>query len=120
MPTTGLAGPFPLHHETIRKVVGEASCGVFVIGSVGRDGKFHIDRVGRSDTDLRQELFDCLGTDSHFKFATFASPVEAFRTECAIFHEFRPPMPIMHPEPPAGQFVRCQHCPALDHVGQNR
>lgn len=116
MPTTGLAGPFRLDHGTIKKVVEKASCGVFVIGNLGRDGRFHIDRVGRSDRDLQQELFDCIGTDSHFKVGTFPSPSEAFRAECAIFHDFRPPMPIMHPEPPTGQVLRCHHCPALDHV----
>lgn len=114
MPTTALDGPYTLDHETIDKVVAKTASGVFVIGNTGRDGKFYIDRVGRSDTNLRQELYDCIGTDSQFKVSRTKNPAEAFALECDVFHVIRPPMTIMHPEPPAGRVLRCRHCHALD------
>lgn len=116
MPTEGLVGPHQLDHETIDRFVAEASCGVFVIGNKGQDGKFYIDRVGRSDTNLRQGLYDCIGTDGAFKFQTFNAPKDAFTLECEIFHAIHPPMTIMHPEPPIGQKLRCPHCHALDNA----
>lgn len=113
MPDLKLDGPHPLDHETIDRVVAKAAVGVFVIGNTGQDSKFYIDRVGRSDTNLRQALYDCIGTDSQFKFRSFATPAEAFALECRIFHEIRPPMTIVHPEPPAGRPLNCPYCQAL-------
>lgn len=114
MPTTTLDGPYSLDHETIDKKVPKGVCGVFAIGNTGQDGKFYIDRVGRSDKDLRQELYDCLGTDSQFKISRTKNSADAFFLECEIFHIIRPPMTIMHPEPPVGRVLRCRHCHALD------
>jgi len=108
--TTRLDGPHSLDHETIDKVVSKVARGVFVIGNTGRDGKFYIDRVGRSDTGLRQALYDCIGTDSQFKFQLFLNPADAYVLECDIFHDFRPPMTIRHPESPIGRGLRCRRC----------
>lgn len=107
---TGLEGPFSLAFDIIEHEVPRHMPGVYAIGYVDLDGWFRIEKVGRSDHDLRRALDDCIGTASHFKFLALPTADQAFAKECQIFHDFKPPGNRAHPDPPADSDRDCPRC----------
>lgn len=109
-----LEGPYKLTFDGISAVPNHASPGVFALGYVGRDNAFYINYISRSDIDVKSRLLEFIGSDSSFKFGMAASPEEAFRRECELFHSFRPPANRVHPGRPAGTNSVCPRCSLLD------
>jgi len=109
MRTAALLGPFELAFDTIERELPPAVCGVFALGYVDPSGTFRVQRVGRGD-DLRNGLRQLIGSSTRFKFAKSVSPQAAFERECELFHRFRPPGNIIHPDRPKGTDWLCPVC----------
>jgi len=81
---------YSLNAQTVAKVLTKASAGSYVLGRVEENG-FCALYVGRSDTDLAQELRDWVGESARYKvfLFTYASSAKAaFEKECEDFHDF--------------------------------
>jgi hypothetical protein len=107
---TGLHGPLTLSFDSVVSSIRPHSPGVFAIGHVDGTGCFYVERVGRSDNDLRRALQDCIGTAPQFKYLELPTPDQAFAKECLLFHDFKPPRNQFHPEPPFDSERDCPRC----------
>jgi hypothetical protein len=110
MAKTGLQGPYPLAFDAIDTVVTRASAGVYALGHADAQGRFAINHVGRSDSDLRAKLLECIGSEALFKYGYSASAQTAFEKECLLFHDFSPPGNRLHPARPSGTMWSCPRC----------
>jgi|GraSoiStandDraft_41_1057321.scaffolds.fasta_scaffold844207_2 hypothetical protein len=110
MTKTGLQGPYPLSFDAIDAVVTRTSAGVYALGHSDAQGRFCINHVGRSDSDLRSRLLDYIGSDRLFKYGYSASSQTAFEKECQLFHDFSPPGNRLHPDRPKGTTWSCPRC----------
>jgi hypothetical protein len=65
--------------------------------------------VGRSDSDLQQEIRKSasLGDYKRFYFDYASSPMNAYKQECELYHGFQPPDNQNHPAVPAYQDWHC-------------
>ena len=99
MASLNMRGPFLLTDEEVNNRVEEGRMGNYAYGYVTeRDGRqiFIVRYVGRSTTDLREEIksrhksndkfseVDC----EYFKYSYAASEREAYEKECRNFHDF--------------------------------
>jgi hypothetical protein len=105
-----MIGPYALTFDDIRRAIPDATCGVYSLGYVDADDLFRIQRVGRDDRDLRSRLTNLIGTGNLFKFYITVSAEHAFILECRLFHRFRPPANVMHPDRPSGSGWCCPVC----------
>lgn len=86
--------------------------GVYLLS---RDG-IYVHYVGRSDSDLsnriRSSARDGYGY-KYFWYTTSSSAAAAYRLECELFHKYSPPDNQIHPDAPAGSYLRCPQpgCP---------
>ena len=110
MTKTGLQGPYPLSFDAIDAAVRSRSAGVYALGHADAQGRFCINHVGRSDSDLRSRLLDCIGSERLFKYGYSASAQTAFEKECQLFHDFSPPGNRLHPDRPKGTMWSCPRC----------
>jgi hypothetical protein len=110
MTRTGLSGPHSLTFDAIAAAVTRRSAGVFVLGHADAQGRFCINHIGRSDLDLRARLFDCIGSETLFKYGYLPSSQAAFERECELFHDIRPPGTRVHPGRAQGTTWRCPRC----------
>jgi hypothetical protein len=108
--TTGLLGPYELSFDGVAQALPSGQCGVFALGHVDAAGTFRVQRVGRDDADLRRRLQGLIGSSNRFKFAPAHSPRLAFESECELFHKFKPPGNIIHPDRQRGSDWKCPHC----------
>jgi hypothetical protein len=106
---TVLLGPFELAFDSIERELPPAVCGVFALGYVDAVNTFRVQLIGRDD-DLRRRLRELIGSSTRFKFAVSMSPQAAFERECELFHKFRPPGNIIHPDRPEGANWLCPVC----------
>ena len=109
-----LEGPHTLTFDGISAIRKPTSPGVFALGYTGRDAAFYVSFIGRSGHDVKSRLLEFIGSDNSFKFALTASPEEAFRRECELFHWFRPPANRVHPGRPANTSWVCPRCGVMD------
>jgi len=110
MTKTGLQGPYPLSFDAIDAAVRSKSAGVYALGHADAQGRFCINHVGRSDSDPRSRLLDCIGSERLFKYGYSASAQTAFEKECQLFHDFSPPGNRLHPDRPKGTRWSCPRC----------
>jgi len=99
----GLQGPYPLSEASLR--VLPASMGVYVLSRNGRAASY----VGRSDSDLQQRIVSS-ASEAHyvaFWFDYASSPMDAYKYECELYHEYDPPDNEAHPAVPLGTNWRC-------------
>jgi len=82
---TGLSGPYRLSFDAIGAAVTRTSAGVFALGHADAGGRFCVNHVGRSDSDIRTRLLDYIGSDALFKFDYFPTSRAAFERECELF-----------------------------------
>jgi hypothetical protein len=117
MANAGLLGPYPLTAAALELTLAETRPGAYALGRISKDGStFLISYVGRSDTDVRKRLRDWVGAYPHFKYEFFASPKDAFRKECNLFHDFGETTldNPAHPARPSGTSWTCPRCRALE------
>jgi hypothetical protein len=91
-------------------VVTRKSAGVYALGHADAQGRFCINHVGRSDSDVRSKLLDYIGSDALFKYIYYSFPQTAFEKECALFHDISPPGNRLHPDRPKDTKWRCPRC----------
>lgn len=108
-----LTGPFELTFDFVERVIPSGQGGVFALGQVDAAGTFRVQRVGRSESDLRGGLKALIGCENQFKFALTGSVREAFEYECELFHRLRPPSSIIHPTRSPGTDWKCHLCTHL-------
>ena len=66
MAKTGLRGPYQLTFDGIASAVTRQSAGVYVLGHTTDEGKFRIQYIGRSDSDVRDTLRGYIGSNTSF------------------------------------------------------
>lgn len=110
MTETRLEGPFRLTVDEIDSAIGTKTAGTFAIGHVDHLGRFVVQHVGRSDSDVRAQLRNKIGAEPYFKHLCFETAKEAFEKECELFHAFQPPGNFLHPERPPGTDWKCPCC----------
>ena len=110
MANTGLSGPYRLTFDAIDAAVTRTSAGVFALGRADAEGRFCVNHVGRSDTDIKLSLRDLIGSDSLFKYGYLPSSEAAFLRECELFHDIGPPRTLVHPGRSKGTSWVCPCC----------
>jgi len=80
--------------------------GVYILSRGGT----RISYVGRSDTDVIKRILQSKNegegyTYFYYKYST--SPMQAYRSECILWHKYNPPDNSKHPKIPHGTFWRC-------------
>jgi hypothetical protein len=103
-------GPFDFTSEQIDKQVESNRIGNYALGYMDGD-TFIVKYVGRSDTDLNQELKARLDRGySKFKFSYAGSVRQAFDKECNNYHDFGGKAKLdneVHPARPSGTNWPC-------------
>lgn len=102
-------GPYHLSAQALDNIVTRNCPGTFVLGEHTDDG-FHVDYVGRSDTDVNARLHGHIGKYRHFRFDYTTDAQAAFGEECALYHDYNPEHNKAHPEPPDGSGWSCPRC----------
>ena len=111
MPAPQLFGPYALLSTNVELAVAEKGrAGVYGLGRIGANGKFHALYVGRSEADLAAALKRHIGEYGAFVFGYRSSPREAFHGECELYHLLEPDDNAAHPERPDGSDWRCPLC----------
>jgi hypothetical protein len=110
MAKTGLRGPYQLTFDGIASAVTRQSAGVYVLGHTTDEGKFRIQYIGRSDSDVRDTLRGYIGSNTSFKYGYYPSSKDAFLKECDLYHDFSPPGNKIHPDRPKGSSLECPRC----------
>jgi hypothetical protein len=107
-----LRGPFDLEDEVIDDKVAPRRPGVFLLGG---SGVFTLQDawVGRSDTDVNNQLHVYVDSYRYFSFQYSSSALEAFEMECGIFHDVHPHDNALHPLRPRGTDWKCPRCHLL-------
>jgi hypothetical protein len=107
---TGLSGPHKLAFDAIEAAVMRKSPGVFALGHADPSGRFCVNHIGRSDSDVKARLLDYIGSDLLFKFGYFPTSRAAFERECELFHDISPPRNRIHPDRAKGTTWECPRC----------
>lgn len=119
MKDLNMNGPFELKDEVVDAKLNKSwKNGNYAFGRINEKGSFLIDYIGRSDTNLCNEI-KSRKTDpkfkncTHFEFSYAASEKEAFEKECTNYHEIKPPLNDIHPDKPNGKDYKCpiEDCP---------
>jgi len=117
MSSLGMNGTYILTNEKIDEVVTKKSPGNYAL-SKSSEGTFYINYVGRSDTDLNQELkAQDKKIYKRFKFSYATSPKAAFEKECKNYHDFGENVNLdneIHPDRPDNADWKCPNCNNLD------
>lgn len=115
MPSLGMEGPFNFDSNTIDQVVTRTSAGNYDLGRTNEKGTFFVYYVGRSDTDLKQELKARLQKGHPaFMYSYAASPKAAFEKECKNFHDFGGKDKLENETHPARPDKTDWKCPVCD------
>lgn len=103
-------GPFFFFRSIVSLVVNRTAAGNYHLCEKDDRQPLAVRRVGRSDTDLREELLKHTEDRTRlvFFFEYAAGPWEAYTRECRDYHEFRGTLiDPEHPLPPEGSSLRC-------------
>ncbi|HWO57864.1 MAG TPA: hypothetical protein VNN55_09880 [bacterium] len=104
-------GPYTLTLKAVEWLRDESWPGVFVLGESSREsGSFHVEYVGRSDTNLADRISEWIGTHPEFMFAFTETPWQAFLEECHIFHHLHPSGNQSHPVASLYRGWQCPDC----------
>lgn len=115
MATLDMFGPFILTDNEVNKRVPENVIGNYAFGYINQKRVFVVRYVGRSDSDLKNEIKKQMKTDrakgcTHFKYSIAKSVKEAFEKECRNYHDFGGNEVLnndIHPAKPAGTKYEC-------------
>lgn len=115
MARTGLFGPFALDCASIDRYVGN-NIGAFALGATNERGEFVVRYIGRSDTNVNQQLKSWVGRYEQFEYRHFLSVRAAFEKECRLFHDFGGTARldnVAHPARPEAAEWTCPHCTSV-------
>ena len=98
-----LQGPFAIDEVSV--YVSGGVMGVYVLSSDGQEATY----VGRSDFDLQQRILQSASEGDYvtFWFDYVTSPMDAYKYECELYHEYNPPDNLSHPVVPENANWRC-------------
>jgi hypothetical protein len=117
MASLEMQGAYDLTNGKIDELIANDCPGNYALGIISpKTGKFAVEYVGRSETDLNARLKEHVGKHSKFKFSLAASPKEAFEKVCKNFHDFGGSKKLrnnVHPTPSAGSGWKCPFCDKL-------
>jgi hypothetical protein len=109
-----MSGAYLFTIETIDDIVTRRSPGNYALGFTNDNGTFIVQYVGRSDTDLNQELKKkYCESYKRFKFSYAETPKAAFEKECQNYHDFGQSVGLHnthHPACPDGTDWKCPVC----------
>ena len=113
-PNLEMTGPYVLTAEEIDRVVTRKSPGNYALGYTVPSGLFVLTYVGRSDSDLNQELKATVTrTYQEFKYSYAYNLKHGFEKECRNYHDFgrnRKLLNNSHPSRPDGSDWHCPKC----------
>lgn len=112
MARTGLIGPFALDCTSIDRYVGN-NIGTYALGATTERGEFVVRYVGRSDSNVNQQLKSWIGRYEKFEYRHYLSARAAFEKECRLFHDLGGSARLDnsgHPARPDGAAWTCPHC----------
>ena len=117
MASLEMLGPYIFTSAEIDRVVTKTSPGNYGLGY--SNDTFIVLYVGRSDSDVNQELKARLGSSRYkeFKYSYATSPKAAFEKECRNYHDFGGSEKLdneIHPSRPAGTNWECPVCTIFD------
>jgi hypothetical protein len=113
-----MQGPYELNTHSIDDYVEKSRIGNYALGFVGK-GEFHVQYVGRSDTDLNARIKTHIGEKSAigndyllFMFSYAMSEKEAYEKECRNYHDFSHYTldNEVHPDRPNNSHLNCPVC----------
>ena len=112
MASLNMQGPYKFDAETIKTQSDEGKIGNYALGHLNNEGGFIPKYIGRSDSDLRQELLNRLDKNHpKFMFSYAPSAKEAFKKECQNYHDFENQLENkIHPAGPEGTDLKCHIC----------
>lgn len=110
MAENGLRGPFALNDLVIDREVSEIGPGAFVLEASADLVNFRVAYVGRSDTNVNNQLHVHVGSYKRFRYEYCPSAQAAFEKECALYHDFEPQDNPIHPRRPSGTDWKCPRC----------
>jgi hypothetical protein len=115
MSLTELKGPFLLTAEGVRVApLTTRAPGAYALGHTDAEGTFIVEKVGRSDKDVKEALQHFADTYQEFAFQYTASAKAAFERECDLYHNFMAGSGHVHPTRPEASYWKCPHCHLLD------
>lgn len=118
MASLRMQGPYVLSSAKINEVVTKTLPGNYALGYTKDNGTFIVQYVGRSDTNLNQELRSKLGNSyKKFKYSYATSPKAAFEKECQNYHDFGASEKLSnryHPDRPDDTNWKCPVCSIFD------
>lgn len=119
MPSLNMNGPYNFTQEKIDEIITEKSAGNYALGKVNDEHTFIVEYVGRSDTDLNQEVKARLSLTkySKFKYSYASSAKAAFEKECGNYHDFGGSTSLdnkIHPDRPDDTDWKCPNCDIFD------
>jgi hypothetical protein len=109
MAAPSLKGPYPLNSDSVSLTVTGNTAGAYIVGS-NRLGRFDPLYVGRSETDLVQQLLKHIGNYASFSYAYASSPRVAYQMECEMYHAWKPRDNFAHPAKPGDSNWQCPIC----------
>ena len=110
MAQNGLLGPFALTDRVIDEEVGQNRPGAYVLEDSSDLVNFHVVYVGRSDTNVNNQLHVHVGSYKRFRYQYCSSGQAAFEKVCDLYHDFEPRDNPIHPQRPGGTNWTCLHC----------
>jgi len=110
MALNDLYGPFALTDEAIDQEVRQRQPGAYLLEESTDLVDLRSVYVGRSDTDLNNQLHVHVGSYKLFWYECCFSAQAAFTKECALYHDFEPSDNPVHPRRPAGTDWKCPRC----------
>jgi hypothetical protein len=110
MAQNGLRGPFALSDGMIDEHVSQSGPGAYVLEDSADLVNFRVVYVGRSDTNVNNQLHVHVGSYKRFRYEYCASSQAAFEKECGLYHDFEPRDNPIHPQRPSGTHWKCPRC----------
>lgn len=107
-----MMGSYKFDSDVVKEKVKENEKGNYAVG-ISKDNVFTPKYVGRSDTNLQNELIIRLATHTypHFKFSYATSALAAYKKECQNYHDFIKVLENEnHPASPSGSNQTCHIC----------
>lgn len=113
---------YDLTYDEVNRLVAENRKGNYAFGYLDERGVFIVRYVGRSDTDLREEIkngianmeADNIRRYDRFKFSYAETDQEAYEKECRNYHDFGGVEGFLlnkiHPDKPEGYTGSCPIC----------
>lgn len=101
---------YSLTETEVDRVIAKAKIGAYVLGTAADSGGIYVKYVGRSDSDLNARLKQHVGANSeytHFQCVYGTTALEAFNTECKLYHDYPNKNNKIHPDKPKGQTPDC-------------